>query len=181
MRYENIFLLYRLEIDVRGKGNKTLIMIDGSFSYLDNLNGAAESSIAGLTLFGSTSSELLTRGQPRTKLNLSGQWSRQEWSTTVRTNHYGRVLSPGADADDDLVIQPAWVTDVELRYRRAAWQLALGAQNVFDTYPTTEPMGARPKSLGGYYDVNNYFIPFSVLSPFGFSGRFLYGRMSYKF
>jgi iron complex outermembrane receptor protein len=124
---------------------------------------------------------LLTRGQPRSKLNLSGEWSRQEWAATVRMNHYGSVLSPETDPRDDLVIQPAWVTDVELRYTCAPWRLALGAQNLFDQYPTAEPTGARPKSLGGYYDVDNYFVPFSVLSPFGFNGRFLYARMSYKF
>jgi iron complex outermembrane receptor protein len=71
--------------------------------------------------------------------------------------------------------------DLELRYSPAAGQLALGAKNVFDKYPTSEPTGARPASLGGYYDVTNYFIPFSVLSPFGFSGRYLYGRLSYRF
>ena len=134
-----------------------------------------------LPLFGQAESELLTRGQPRSKLNLSAEWSRQELAATLRTNHYGSVLSPESDPRDDLLIRPAWVTDVELRYTRAAWRLALGAQNVFDTYPSVQPTGARPISLGGYYDVINYFVPFSVLSPFGFNGRFLYARMSYKF
>lgn len=141
----------------------------------------AQDAALGLPLFGQAESELLTRGQPRSKLNLSAEWSREELAATVRTNHYGSVLSPQSDPRDDLLIQPAWVTDVELRYTRAGWGLALGAQNVFDKYPTTEPTGARPIKLGGYYDVINYFVPFSVLSPFGFNGRFLYARMSYKF
>lgn len=150
--------------------------------YLDGVTDfGAGSPLAGMTLFGRAESELMTRGQPRSKLNLGGEWSRGQLSATVRTNRYGSVLSPGADQRDDLSIQPAWVTDVELRYTRAAWRVALGAQNIFDQYPTAEPTGARPRSLGGYYNINNYFIPFSVLSPFGFSGRFLYGRMSYRF
>jgi iron complex outermembrane receptor protein len=74
-----------------------------------------------------------------------------------------------------------WVTDVELRYSPAHWQFALGADNVLDKYPTPEPAGPRPASLGGYYPVINYFLPFSVLSPSGFSGRYLYGRLSYRF
>ena len=175
---------YRLPLQRLGDVRFTAAFSDNQTRitrYLDNLNANPQSPVAGVTLFGPAESELLTRGQPRTKLNLSGEWSRREWSTTVRTNRYGRVLSPGADTADDLVIQPAWVTDVELRYTQAAWRFALGAQNVFDHYPTSEPTGTRPKSLGGYYDVNNYFVPFSVLSPFGFSGRFLYARMSYKF
>ena len=144
-------------------------------------NPVLESEVPGLVVFGRAESELLTRGQPRSKLNLSAEWSREHWGATLRTNHYGRVLSPGSNPADDLVIQPAWVTDVELRFARAGWRLALGAQNVLDQYPTSEPTGARPGSPGGYYNVINYFIPFSVLSPFGFSGRFLYGRLSYQF
>jgi iron complex outermembrane receptor protein len=141
----------------------------------------AQDQSLGVPLFGQAESDLLTRGQPRTKLNLSAEWSRHELAATLRTNRYGSVLSPEADPRDDLLIRPAWVTDVELRYTRAAWRLALGAQNVFDQYPTVQPTGARPISLGGYYDLVNYFAPFSVLSPFGFEGRFLYARMSYQF
>jgi iron complex outermembrane receptor protein len=29
--------------------------------------------------------------------------------------------------------------------------------------------------------VNNYFLPYSSFSPFGFNGRFVYGRVSYQF
>lgn len=29
--------------------------------------------------------------------------------------------------------------------------------------------------------VNNYFLPYSSFSPFGFNGRFLYARVSYVF
>lgn len=137
--------------------------------------------IPGFYLFSRAEGELLTRGQPRSKLNLGGEWSRERWAATVRSNYYGTVLSPGSDAANDLVIRPAFVTDVELRYARSGWQLALGAQNVFDTYPTLEPTGVRPGTTGRYYAVNNNFVPFSVLSPFGFSGRYLYGRMSYNF
>jgi iron complex outermembrane recepter protein len=147
--------------------------------YLDNLDPQAQ--IPGLTLFGPLGSELLTRGQPGSKLNLGAEWNRRGLAATLRTNRYGSVLSPAPDPRDNLVIQPAWVTDVELRYSRPAWQVAMGAENVFDHYPTSEPTGARPASLGGYYDGNNYFVPYSVLSPFGFSGRYLYGRMSYRF
>lgn len=151
-------------------------------AFNDNLTRIThyfETNLAGIEvpgnyLFSRAEAELLTRGQPRSKLNVSGEWSRGGWAATVRANYYGSVLSPASVAVDDMRIQPACVTDVELRYRRSAWQLALGAQNVFDKYPTLEPT----RTLA---DVTNYFIPFSVLSPFGFSGRYLYGRMSYKF
>jgi iron complex outermembrane receptor protein len=145
--------------------------------YLDN-PGVLDQE---LTLIGHMGSELLTRGQPGSRLNLGADWSWSELAVSVNANRYGSVVSPATDPGNDLVIQPAWVADVELRYSPADWQFALGAQNLFDKYPTVQPTGARPPSLGGYYDVNNYVVPFSVLSPFGFSGRYLYGRMSFRF
>jgi iron complex outermembrane recepter protein len=29
--------------------------------------------------------------------------------------------------------------------------------------------------------VNNYILPFSGFAPFGFSGRFIYGRLTYRY
>ena len=34
---------------------------------------------------------------------------------------------------------------------------------------------------GGVYPVNQEFIPFSIFSPFGFDGRFVYGRFAVNF
>lgn len=42
---------------------------------------------------------------------------------------------------------------------------------------TTDPVTGQPGNLS----VNNYFLPFSSFSPFGFNGRFLYGRISFAF
>ena len=61
------------------------------------------------------------------------------------------------------------------------FELAVGADNVFDVYPDRSPFGARPASIGGTYPVNQEFIPFSIFSPFGFNGRFIYGRASVNF
>lgn len=137
--------------------------------------------IPGLVLFGRLESERIERGQPRSKLNLAVEWQKNVFGATVRTNRYGEVFAASADSRDNLAIQPVWVTDVELRYSPAHWQLALGADNVLDKYPTHEPTGPRPASVGGYYAVNNYFLPFSGFSPSGFSGRYLYGRVSYRY
>jgi iron complex outermembrane receptor protein len=57
----------------------------------------------------------------------------------------------------------------------------VGAENVFDEYPSQLPTGARPPQLGGTYGVNNYFLPFSGFAPFGVNGRFVYGRLSWRF
>ena len=35
--------------------------------------------------------------------------------------------------------------------------------------------------LGRNYPATNYVAPYSNFSPFGFNGRFVYGRVSYSF
>ena len=58
---------------------------------------------------------------------------------------------------------------------------AIGANNLFDVYPSRSPFGARPAAVGGVYPANQEYIPFSIFSPFGFNGRFVYGRVSLDF
>ena len=57
----------------------------------------------------------------------------------------------------------------------------LGADNVFDVYPDRSPFGPRPADVGGVYPANQIYIPYSIFSPFGFNGRYLYGRFAVNF
>ena len=50
-------------------------------------------------------------------------------------------------------------------------RLAIGAENLLDEYPDANTVGANPSGT----------TSFSYYSPFGRSGRFVYGRVSYKF
>lgn len=141
-------------------------------------------SLPGLTLFGRAESFRLTDGQPQDKLNLSVDWSLDRFSATFRTNRYGSVFVAGSSTNlavaqgagpGDFTLSPKWVSDVEVRakvYRGI--ELAVGADNVFDTYPDRVP-------AGGVFGVNGFFLPYSNLSPFGFNGRFVYGRISAAF
>ena len=84
------------------------------------------------------------------------------------------TLAPGA-SPTDFTLQPKWITDVEVRVKPIKGiELALGADNVFDVYPTRSP-------AGGAFGTNAYFLPYSSLSPFGFNGRYLYGRVAFDF
>ena len=141
-------------------------------------------SLAGLTLFGRAESYRLTLGQPKTKINLALDWDLGIVSATARTNRYGQVFiaggstnlaqGPGAGAGD-FYLSPKWVTDAEIRIKpMKALELAIGADNLFDVYPDTTP-------VGGAFGTNGYFLPYSSQSPFGFNGRFLYARASVEF
>lgn len=135
--------------------------------------------LPGLTLFGRQNSIQLTDGQPSDKFNFGVDWDLGILSATFRGNRYGEVTSPGVDAARDQVFGSEWVFDLELRARPTeAIEIALGANNVFDQYPDRPNAGV----VGGQnYGLNNYFLAYSSFSPFGFNGRYVYGRISLNF
>jgi iron complex outermembrane receptor protein len=148
------------------------------------LSRAVLPSLPGVVLFGRAESFRLTDAQPRTKLNLSADWDLDRIGATIRTNRYGTVWSAASGAlsaplgtvAGDFKMTPKWVTDVELRVHPIDQvTLAVGADNVFDVYPDALPLGTAG------FSPNSYFLPYSSLSPFGFNGRFLYGRVAFNF
>ena len=166
--------------------NKT--KIDKRLSALGPL-----ASIPGLVLFGRVEGIRFTEGQPRDKIVLSADGDLGNFGLTARTTRYGKVISPGA-ADpvanptsltaigpDDIFLGRKWITDLELRYKPGGnrMEFALGANNLFDVYPDRSPFGPRPTA--GTFPANQIYIPYSVFSPFGFNGRYLYGRASVSF
>lgn len=160
---------------------------------LNNLGPLA--TIPGIVLFGRVEGIRFTDGQPRDKIVLSANGDFGDFGFTARTTRFGSVISPGATAPladplsltllgpDDIRLGAKWITDVELRYRAfGRLDLAIGADNVFDVYPDRSPIGPRPASEGGgFYPINQYYLPYSGFSPFGFNGRFLYARASVEF
>jgi iron complex outermembrane receptor protein len=84
---------------------------------------------------------------------------------------------------DDIFLRAKWITDFEIRLKAGdRAEFAIGADNVFDVYPTRSPFGPRPAAAGGgVYPANQEYIPFSIFSPFGFNGRYVYGRMLVHF
>lgn len=143
-------------------------------------------SIPGLVLFGRQESIRLQQGQPRTKINLSGDFERQWFGATLRTTRYGKVLAGGSEPFLDVPLDAKWVTDLELRAKPLGDRLtfALGANNLFDVYPTNIPRGRGVDPVTGAarnYPSTNYVAPWSNYSPFGFNGRFLYGRVEVSF
>jgi iron complex outermembrane recepter protein len=151
--------------------------------------------IPGIVLFGRIEGIRFTDGQPRDKIVLSADGSFRGIGLTARTTRYGKVISPEgtplapnatsltALAPDDILLGAKWITDAELRFSPLnALELAIGANNVFDIYPDRSPLGVRPASAGGgTYPINRYYLPYSGFSPFGFNGRFIYGRVAFKF
>ena len=151
--------------------------------------------IPNLILFGRVESIRFTEGQPRDKVVLSLDGDLGKFGINARTTRYGKVVSPGsasplapnaasltAYGPDDIVLGAKWITDLELQFKPTeAISIAIGADNVFDIYPDRSPWGLRPASIGGSYPANQQYIPFSIFSPFGFNGRYLYARVGVEF
>jgi len=145
--------------------------------------------VSGINLFGRLESLRFEQGQPRDRINLGADWEWNWLSVTARSNRFGEVLAAGATPLNDVLLRPRWITDLEFRIRPQdgianRFELAFGANNLFDKYPTPNPTGRGVDPVTGNpanFSVNNYFLPFSSFSPFGFNGRFLYGRISYAF
>lgn len=151
-------------------------------------------------LFARQESLRLTDGQPKNKLNLGLNWDLDKFGATLNANRFGEVLIPDAvtttplsggvqprdniaiaagDAPGDLELTPKWVVDLELRAKPVEFiTIAVGANNLFDEYPDRLPFGVVN---GVNFGINNSFLPYSSQSPFGFSGRFLYGRVAVDF
>lgn len=135
-------------------------------------------------LFARPESLRLTDGQPSNKLNVGLDWEAGKFAVTARGNRYGSVFLPGpsgditiakGDAPGDITLSPKWVMDLEVRFNPIeSVQLAVGANNLLDEYPDRLPF-VPP------FGANNAFLPYSSQSPFGFSGRFVYGRVSVEF
>ena len=159
---------------------------------LNNLGPLASN--PNLILFGRVEGIRFEKGQPRDKVVLSADGSFGAFGITARSTRYGRVIAPTATSltgttlglgdygPDDVFLAPKWISDLELRFTfKDHATFAFGADNLFDVYPTRLPYGARPASVGGQYPANQIYIPYSGFSPFGFNGRFLYGRFTAQF
>ncbi|MFD1611254.1 TonB-dependent receptor plug domain-containing protein [Sphingomonas tabacisoli] len=149
--------------------------------------------VPGLILFGRQEQGRLVRGQPRTKINLGLDYDYDRLGLTFRANRYGKVEGTGGEIGpagslvfNDNFLKAQWVADAEARFTFAQrFEIAVGANNVFDSYPTPVPTGqAGTSATNGaavFFPTTNYVAPFSNFSPNGFNGRFIYARASVKF
>jgi iron complex outermembrane receptor protein len=155
----------KFDFTVAGNVNRTEVTKVPTTSQLAALNPAP-------VLFDRVNVLTLEQGQPKNKVNASMNWKLGQLGGTLRATRYGKVLSPSPTPALDATLGARTVVDLEARYAiTPKLSLAFGADNLFDTYPDTLPPALNT--------TNN--TPFSTFTPFGFSGRFIYGRATYSF
>ena len=109
------------------------------------------------------------RGAPGNKQILGLDWSRENLSALVRGTRFGSVLVSANNPAADWTIDGMWVVDVEGSVALTPQlTFSLGANNLFDEYPTQNP----------FFNAETQNAPFlfSAFSPAGFSGRYVYTR-----
>jgi iron complex outermembrane receptor protein len=112
------------------------------------------------------------QGAPRNKFGFQSNWQLARVGATLRLTRYGSWMQPGPTAATDAHAGTATLVDLEGRVNLTeSLRLDVGADNLFDQYPDPFPAALDP----------NGNAPFSNYSPFGRSGRFVYGRLSYDF
>ncbi|WP_369943600.1 TonB-dependent receptor plug domain-containing protein [Xanthomonas medicagonis] len=126
--------------------------------------------------FGRASQGLLTDATPRTKYVLSGDWNLAGWTLHGDATRYGAITRRGDDADgsQDQGFAARWLLNLSTSYAWHDLTFTVGADNVTNQYPTRT-------ALNNIYDDRPNGLQYSPLSPFGFNGRYWYGRVSYRF
>ncbi|MGY3040203.1 iron complex outermembrane receptor protein [Rhodanobacter sp. TND4EL1] len=116
---------------------------------------------------------LLADTTPRSKLILSGVYNVGNWSTTGTLTRYDKftAYNSGNPALDQ-TYGSKWLFDLAVNYNLDRWTFSLGADNVFNTYPD--------KASAALNNDNNGTFPYSVFSPFGFNGSYVYGKVAYR-
>jgi iron complex outermembrane recepter protein len=138
--------------------------------------------LTGTALFNRINTLTLSEGQPKEKASVNVNWTLGDFGATFKANYYGSVTEPGADALRDIVLAPEGLFDFEARYKVAnKYTFTLGVENFTDVYPKKTP-GTTVLTPSTFTTLNNSgALGFSRYSPFGFSGRYVYGKVSFDF
>ncbi|HEY9131022.1 MAG TPA: TonB-dependent receptor [Dyella sp.] len=114
---------------------------------------------------------LLADTTPRSKLIINEMYVLGHWSLNGTLTRYGSFVSYNSTtASLDQTFGAKWLLDLAASYNLDRWTFTLGADNVFNTYPDRV---IQANDNGGS-------LPYSVFSPFGFNGAYVYGKVAYR-
>ncbi|MEM9363474.1 MAG: TonB-dependent receptor [Bacteroidota bacterium] len=124
----------------------------------------------------------LTLAQPRTKLNLTNLVSYGTWDFLLRNVFFGEVTDPddfngdarveGTEVSADAIYGGKLVTDLTITKSFSEnLSLTIGANNLFDVYPDENREGGTS---------GDQFVFSRRTSQFGYTGRYLFGRLRFS-
>jgi iron complex outermembrane receptor protein len=111
----------------------------------------------------------IERERPDWRGTVTADYARGQSNALLRTSYYGKFHSaPGLCDTCEQEFGGKTLFDVEVGRRFGGVRWALGARNLFDTYPDQN-------SLDNGYGI----FPWAGASPFGYNGRFVYTRAEF--
>lgn len=125
-----------------------------------------------LTLIDRQTIQRATVTAPKNKLSLGADYSRGPWATHLQVTRYGSFVSPQNNPALDQTYSANTVADISASYRTGNWTLTGGVDNLTNKYPDQVTSAGNLNSGGT--------LPYSTFSPYGFNGRFVYAKASYK-
>lgn len=165
---------YRLPTDAAGRFDFTLAA-NFNETEVDRIpeTPAIGIPVSPFFLFDRSNILAFEEGTPKTKVTGSIDWQLEGWSASAKATYYDSVLIANNSPTLDYSTGEATLIDLEGRYAfESGVSLAFGVENATDEYPNFTPatINGATGSVG-----------FPQYSPYGFNGRFLYGRLSYTF
>ncbi|MEP1742830.1 MAG: TonB-dependent receptor [Kangiellaceae bacterium] len=108
---------------------------------------------------------------PNNRANFSLNYSQDDWRLVTKASYYGSFTELHLDSEDlPIFAGNTILVDAEFAYDvNEGLTLSLGSNNLFDEYPDE-----NPHQLG-------WGAKYPTTSPFGFNGRFVYGKATYRF
>ena len=187
-----------LLLSVDGNLNKTVVReVKGSPAIEGNATLKAK-------LFDRLERSRFESSVPKNKLNLTANLTLDKLSFVARTVRFGEVtylnaVDPTIPANNlpvemDQTFTPKWVSDFSVSYAaNKSLTVTVGANNIFDVYPDElyisprnnedNLSGIAGQTYSGSLDntSNGRFLYPRAVSQFGFSGRYVYGKIAYTF
>ncbi len=153
--------------------------LNANFSRITHTNSLSN----GVSDLTEQSIAYLTTSTPKNRLIFGGRWHRGAWDLLLHEQRYGQTTDEleyfeGPNAYSTTTFfrfydRPRWLTNLEVGFRPIKpLRLALGANNLFDSYPSRIP------AQNGYYGSEKYD---SDSSQIGIDGGFYYATASYDF
>jgi iron complex outermembrane receptor protein len=151
---------------------------DLSFAYAKSdteIVRVNDPAVTGVILVGVEESNTIAGAAPEDKATLNAFWRGQRLSVLGRVNRYGeatRVFNFGGGFEPTQTYGAKISVDTEFGFRVGdEIELYIGASNLLDEYPD--------ESIADISYFGN--LPYDVLSPIGFNGRFVYGGLRASF
>ncbi|HEY6146138.1 MAG TPA: TonB-dependent receptor, partial [Thermoanaerobaculia bacterium] len=157
--------------------NAGVLRFQAAYAYSKNeitRIAATPAPLAGFqeTLFDRLEQRRLTCGQPKDNLRLTTDWRSGDLGANVRASRYGTYCSiDSANVANDQTFSAQWVADLEISYQLGKVSLAVGAQNLFDSFPD--------RNIPANFNFGIFTYPRNA--PNGFNGRYVYVRTAYTF